>query len=345
MIRYNEYLLDGTDVPIVWGAAADVAPGIDDLCAWLAERRDDIEELLYRHGGILLRGFPCIKSAAEFQRVLDVLAPNLMDYVGGSAPRKAVSGRIMTATELPGNFSIPLHQEMSYTDNAPDRIAFFCEVAPTTGGQTTIGDMRRITRCIDADVLRRFEVHMGVQLRRNLPPPDKVATRPGVPKPWTEVFGTTDPAEADRIVVKSGWRAEWLDDGSMQLWQEIRPALRTHPHTGDRVWYNQAHLFSPIGVLKRARDDGRNDMVHRLEAALATAPHLLDRTFHGDGTPVADADIVHIYDVLAEEAVPLAWQPGDVLLLDNVLTAHGRRVYTGDRRILTALIRTDGAVQ
>src|SRR5690348_10515782 len=134
VVDSQEYLLDGTDVPVVWHAATD--PGIDEMCEWLAERRDEIDKLIYRHGGILLRGFSCLKGAAEFQRALDVLAPRLMDYVGGSAPRRSVSGRIMTATELPGNFSIPLHQEMSYTDNAPDRIAFFCKTPPRAGGET-----------------------------------------------------------------------------------------------------------------------------------------------------------------------------------------------------------------
>ena len=339
MVAYNEYLLDGTNVPVVWHAAAGNNPDIDETCDWLTERRDDVDQIVQRQGGILLRGFECLQRAATFQRVLDVLAPNLMDYVGGSAPRRAVSGRIMTATDLPGTFSIPLHQEMSYTDIAPDRIAFFCEIAPPVGGETTLGDMRQITGSIDPAVRARFDAHNGLQLRRNLPPPDKAMLRPGIPKPWTDVFGTTDRAEADRIVINSGWRGEWLDDGSIQLWQEIRPAMRTHPLTGDRVWYNQAHLFSPIGVLKRARQDGRDDMVRKIEAALAETPHLLDRTFHGDGTPVADEDTAHIYDVLAQHAVPLQWRRGDALILDNILTAHGRRTYSGERLILTALIK------
>src|SRR5262249_26545605 len=91
------------------------------------------------------------------------------------------------------------------------------------------------------------------------------------------------------------------------------------------------------------RDDGRDEMVRKIEAALAATPHLLDRTFHGDGTPVADEDTAHIYDVLAKGAVPLRWQPGDTLVLDNILTAHGRRTYSGERLFLTALIKTPPA--
>jgi alpha-ketoglutarate-dependent taurine dioxygenase len=344
MIRHQESLIDGTNVPM-WQAVSGTHADIEEVCGWLGERRAQVDELIYRHGGILLRGFACLKGAADFQRVLDALGLNLMEYVGGSAPRHAVSGRIMTTTDLPCNYSVPLHQEMAYADGAPDRVAFFCEVAPSSGGETTVGDMRRITQRIDPDVIHRFESHKGLQVRRSLPPPDKVASWPGIPRAWTEVFGTTDSAEAERIVIKSGWRSEWLDDGSMRLWQDIRPAMRTHPHTGDRVWYNQVHRFSPIGMLKRARDDGLDEMANNLEKALAESPQLLDRMFHGDGTPVADDDVAHIYDVLAEEAVALEWQRGDLIILDNILVAHGRRVYSGDRLVLTALIRTEAAVQ
>ena len=33
----------------------------------------------------------------------------------------------------------------------------------------------------------------------------------------------------------------------------------------------------------------------------------------------------------------VAWQPGDILILDNILTAHGRNAYTGDRQLLVAM--------
>jgi len=35
--------------------------------------------------------------------------------------------------------------------------------------------------------------------------------------------------------------------------------------------------------------------------------------------------------------VDVDWRTGDVLLVDNVLLAHGRRPFTGDRRVLVAM--------
>jgi hypothetical protein len=344
MITHREYFLDGMSTPRVWQVEMNTGRSLDAVTDWLARYRDDFNQQLTAYGGVLLRGIESLRTPDDMQHVLDVLAPDLMDYVGGTSPRKVVSGRIMTATEVPGNYSIPLHQEMSYTDNAPEGIAFFCEVPPGSDGETTIGDMREITSLIDPAVRDRFDKRGGVQLRRNLPSPENVSKRPGVPKAWTEVFRTEDRKEAEAVVIKSGWRSEWLDDGSMQLWQEVRPATRRHPRTNDEVWFNQVHIFAPAASLKWARNDGRTEMAGRLEKALAEAPHLLDQIFYGDGTPVTEDDVLHIYDTLDVAAKPLKWQRGDLLILDNILAAHGRRAFQGDRRILTALIRHSPAI-
>jgi len=322
-------------VPVMWQVVRGADACIEELCNWLAIRRHDVAELICRQGGILLRGFDCLRGASDFHRAVDALGLELMADSSG-APRHEVSG---ATADLAHDYSVPLHQEMVDTGEVPDLVAFFCEVPAPVGGETTVGDMRRITRRIDPDVIERFEKHKGLQLRRGLPPPD--TSWPSHPRSWAEAFGTTDPAEAERIVVKSGWRSEWLNDGSMRLWQDIHPTMRTHPRTGERVWCNQVHRFSPIGMLKRARDDGMEELAKKLETALANAPGQFDRMLHGDGTSVADEDVAHIYDVLAENAIPVKWHRGDLIILDNILVAHGRRIYSGDRRILTALIRTE----
>jgi hypothetical protein len=36
-------------------------------------------------------------------------------------------------------------------------------------------------------------------------------------------------------------------------------------------------------------------------------------------------------------AVRQAWQPGDVMLVDNVLTTHGRDPIRGDRKVVVAI--------
>jgi len=45
-------------------------------------------------------------------------------------------------------------------------------------------------------------------------------------------------------------------------------------------------------------------------------------------------DIRELYRRLA---VSLPWQEGDILMLDNMLTAHGRNPYLGERKIVVAM--------
>ncbi len=337
MIRHDIRPLDGMPV-VAWSAAQGADADLASVCAWLGELRGELDRALALQGGVLVRGFSSLRDAASFEQALRATGAQLMDYVGGTSPRRQVAGKILTATEISGSYSIPLHQEMSYTDDAPARIAFFCETPPAKGGCTTLGDMRGITRALDAGVAGRFAGHGGLQLRRNLPLPEDVVHRPGVPKPWTEVFDTRDPAQAQAQAAQRGWRSEWQGDGSMTLWQEVRPATRRHPATGDEVWFNQVHIFAPAAALAWARKDGRLDMAQRLEQAARDNPLQLDCFVFADGTEIAGEDALHLYDVLEREAVPLYWQRGDLLILDNILSAHGRLSFSGERRVLAGLI-------
>lgn len=323
----------------VWSAADHPC---HDKAALLALLRGNLHRLnrqIGQQGALLLRGYDVLRSHDDFQDVLAAMDQPLMDYLGGTSPRSVVSGKIMTSTEVPGTYSIPLHQEMSYTDGAPRRIAFFCEVPPDADGETTIGDMRTITRQIPLAIRQRFVDRGGVQLYRNLPDRANVASKPGVPKPWEEVFGTSDRGEVEKTIAARGWRSRWNDDQSLSLWQEVRPATCIHPETGAEVWYNQIHIFTPTTAIQWARDDGRDEVADRMEAALLAAPDRVDTVLYGDGTPIPPEDVAEVYTVIAAHALPFDWQRGDLLILDNTLMAHGRRAFHGARRILTALIK------
>ncbi|MFA8359013.1 TauD/TfdA family dioxygenase [Burkholderia ubonensis] len=345
MIEFDEQPADdGGSVPLVWRIVAGGAAAQEQISAWLAHERVRVDAAVLRHGAVLIRGFERLANAAAFEAVSGALGNGTMPYIGGTSPRRAVRGNIMTATEVPRDYSIPLHQEMSYTEHFPPRIAFLCVTPAATGGETTVADMRDVTRRIDPAVRARI-AERGLQLRRNLPLPEYVNDRPGVPKAWTEVFATDDRRLAERAATERGWRTEWLADGSLQLWQEVLPAMRRHPLTHDLVWFNQVHIFSPHAALRWARRDGRHALAGRLERALVEHPERLDDVCHGDGTPLDRDDVLHVADVLDAAARPVRWQRGDLLLLDNVLGGHGRRQFEGERLILTALIGTQAAGQ
>lgn len=337
MIAFEKTFLGDEQIPRVWQITSGNDASIEEVVDWLREHNSMIVSDRDRYGAVLLRGFESIESPQTFDAVLGVIANELMDYVGGSAPREVVYKRVTTASGLPGTYSLALHQEMAYQMSRPDALALFCEVPPDEGGETPIADARVVTSRLDPAVRERFD-SKGVGVRRALPSPAQGDFNQ-VPRPWHHVFGTSDHAEVERIAEEKQWKVEWCPDDSMLLWQQVLPAFKSHARTGERVWANQVHYHMPECMVQWALRDERMEEAEQLRRKMIETPDKVDHAFHNDGTRVSSEDAEHVWDVLAESEVPLRWQRGDVLLLDNVLAMHGRNRYSGRRRILVGLIK------
>ena len=59
--------------------------------------------------------------------------------------------------------------------------------------------------------------------------------------------------------------------------------------------------------------------------------------YYGDGTPIEDSVISEISATYDQLAMRFQWQPGDVILLDNMIKAHARDPFEGQRKILVAM--------
>ena len=94
-----------------------------DPFEWAKENKPLLENYLLKHGGILLRNFN-INSVSEFNRMVQTLSPDLLDYVYRSTPRTKLGGKIYTATEYPADRVIPLHNENAYSRSWPKKIFF-----------------------------------------------------------------------------------------------------------------------------------------------------------------------------------------------------------------------------
>jgi alpha-ketoglutarate-dependent taurine dioxygenase len=295
-----------------------IEPAVEslNLAQWAPSNREFIRQRLQRHGGILFRGFN-VSSVNEFELFLKSIAGDLLEYSYRSTPRSQVSGRIYTSTEYPAHETIPLHNEMAYTSNWPMIIGFFClEVAPE-GGETPIADSRNVLKLIDPAIRDRF-AHKKVMYVRNYGDTLDLS--------WQNVFQTEDPAEVEAYCRSAEIEFEWKGNNELSTWQ-VCQAIATHPDTDDVVWFNQAHLFHTSSLKPEIRES-------LLSSAAEQPPR---NAYYGDGSPIEDETLEEIRSAYAKETVMFPWQERDVLLLDNMLAAHGRRPYRGPRKIVVGM--------
>lgn len=291
-------------------------PGLDRI-GWVRAHLAELKEILDHRGGVVLRDFG-VGSITEFNRLALTIASELRDYVNRSTPRTRLGGRIYTATEYPAERHIPLHNENSYADAWPARIMFYCAVPATSGGETTFADSRRVHAGIDAAVRARFEAN-GVLYVRNF--------TPGIDLSWQEVFQTESRAEVETYCRARGFDLEWRKGRTVLTTRQKRQASLMHP-TGEWVWFNQAHLFHLSALTPEEQ------AVLAAELGPANVPR---NAFHGDGEPLDPEALAHIREVYRHEAQAFAWRRGDVMVLDNLLTAHGRNPFTGARKVAVAM--------
>jgi alpha-ketoglutarate-dependent taurine dioxygenase len=59
--------------------------------------------------------------------------------------------------------------------------------------------------------------------------------------------------------------------------------------------------------------------------------------YYGDGSPIEDSVMEEILRVYWDMAVSFQWREGDVLMVDNMLVAHARNQFQGERKIVVAM--------
>jgi alpha-ketoglutarate-dependent taurine dioxygenase len=104
-----------------------------------------------------------------------------------------------------------------------------------------------------------------------------------------------------------------------------------HPETGDYLWFNQAHLFHISSLEPKPR---------AAMLAVFREEDLPRNSCYGDGTPLDEEMLENIREAFRSETISFPWQASDVLLIDNMLVAHGRNSFQGPRKVLVAMTDT-----
>ena len=202
----------------------------------------DLHGALARHGALLLRGLN-LQTIDDFETVARAISPRLIEYGERSSPRTRISSGIYTSTDHPPDQPIVLHNEQSYTLNWPMKIWFYCAQPAETGGRTPLADSRRILKRLPSDIVEVFEDKQIMYVRNY---------NTGVGLSWREAFQTDDRGEVEQYCAQEDIEVEWRDNDRLRT-RQVRPAVRFHPDTGERVWFNHALFFNLSSLQPAAR--------------------------------------------------------------------------------------------
>ncbi|MGW1722010.1 TauD/TfdA family dioxygenase [Streptomyces sp. NPDC002306] len=291
-------------------------PGGDPV-AWAGAHRDALRTVVAGHGRVLVRGLglgdPDL-CAAVFRRLTDTLMPDREPF----APRRTYADGVYSSTKWPPSQQMCMHHEMSYALEFPSLLLFACPEAPAEGGATVLADAAAVLAALPAELTDRFEKE-GWTLTRTYH--DELGAS------VAEAFGTDDRAAVERYCRAHAIEYAWQDDGSLRTRQR-RGAVLRHPVDGGRCWFNQIAFLSEWTMDPEVRE------------------YLIDvygpdglpfSTRFGGGDPIGEDVVKCINEAYEAHTLREPWRSGDLLLVDNVRTAHGREPFTGPREVLAAL--------
>lgn len=198
------------------------------------------------------------------------------------------------------------------------KIWFFCARTASRGGETPIADSRSVFQGIDPEIREEFR-RKKIMYVRNY--------REGLGQSWQTIFQTTDRAEVEERCRSAAIDFAWRDRDHLRTCQ-VRPAVLTHPQTGEWLWWNQATHWHQACL-----DPG----VREALLALFAAEDLPRTCAYGDGSPIADDVMQAVCQAYQEAEISFPWQEGDIMMLDNMLVAHARNPYEGPRKIYVTM--------
>jgi alpha-ketoglutarate-dependent taurine dioxygenase len=304
--------IDGNLLPLV------VQPAVDgvDLAEWTASNREQVDAYFDKHGAILFRGFS-LDGATDFERVAASVASDLFaEY--GDLPPEGTSERIYHSTPYPADKMILFHNESSHLPKWPLRQFFFCVIPAEDRGTTPLLDCRLVAERMDPGLLAEFE-SKGLMYVRNF--------SPGLDVPWQDFFKTEDRAEVERMCAEEGMTCEWREGDALRI-SQIGPAVVRHPRTGEKLFFNQVQLHHTYCLDPETRESLR---------MLFEEEDMPRNVYFGDGTVIPDEVMQTIGDLYEELCVEFPWQSGDLIAVDNMIVAHARRPFSGQRKILVAM--------
>ncbi|MFF3256728.1 TauD/TfdA family dioxygenase [Actinacidiphila glaucinigra] len=291
----------------------------DDAVRWAAENRAALRAMVTEHGSVLIRGLG-LRDAAETVAVFHQLArTGLMTEREAFASRQTYAEGVYSSSNWPPSQPMCMHHELSYRLEFPGLMLFACLSAPIEGGATGVADSAAVLDALPGDLVERLE-REGWMLVRNYN--EEIGTS------IAEAFGTEDRDAIESYCHANAIEFEWRSDGGLRTGQR-RSAVVRHPVTGQRCWFNQIAFLNEWTL---------DPEVHEFLIDTYGAEGLPFTTRFGGGDPIGEDVVQLLTETYKANTMREPWQAGDLMLVDNIHSAHSREPFTGPREVLVGMV-------
>lgn len=284
---------------------------------WVADNSEALHAVVRQHGVAVVRGLG-LATPADLARVSRHLGSMPMAEPEPFALRHHYHDHVYSSSEWPADQAMCMHHEASFASRPPATMLIACLTAADQGGATGVADASRMLAELPDDLVTRFE-RDGWLLTRNY--------SDAVGLPWPAVFGTDDRDAIAGYCARNGIEHRWLPDGGLRTRQRL-PAVVRHPVTGERCWFNQIAFLSRWTLDESIRD--------YLEFEFGEDGLPFDSAL-GDGEPITRDIVAEINSAYERITLRQLWRAGDLLIVDNIRTAHSREPYQGRREVAVVL--------
>ena len=272
---------------------------------WGVAVRQILDNALPNHGGVLVKGLHCIKSAADFKtfwRACCNVHPRwtTMEYTPFHRNRDQDEG-VDLATNIKSSFCLPCHNEMAYNPKPAGRIALFCLQDAREGGESLVVPNAALTDGIRDEVKHWLKEHGGVLYVREY---------------FDENLKSNE--------TSSPWAISWQEKCGISIHEEIGSAKAKARQYFLSLGFNPSAInfdgnntptvkYIHPGTIRTS--DGKDLWFNILDTGMCCA---------GDGTRLPENLLQDLRSDSWASYSAIKLEPGDWLVLDNLRVQHGR---------------------
>ncbi|KAG7351421.1 taurine catabolism dioxygenase TauD/TfdA family protein [Nitzschia inconspicua] len=350
-ITWNRHVVSKA-LPLILQPTVQGNDSLQYLKLFLESNREWVGKMILDHGAVMFRGFS-LGSAQDVEDALLSFNPNLSNEYHGTSPRNVQGGSkfVFSAAEVPSHYPIAQHIEMSFLPSPPKQLYFSALKAPnSTGGETALADFRKVYQDLPQKLRQKLATKKLLYRRTHRKIGEVNTHDVAAMLSWPDLFGTNDKEEVEARSHQLSMPVRWEGSNNDTFVSEFSSEpFQLHPITEEPVFFNHANVFhwtsfpaELFAAFRRTKDI--RFLGHALRVGVKSLwkygirrQKMALHVSYGDGSPISVWEMHQMRKAIHKNMVYNRWQQGDLLLIDNFSTSHGRQpTYDSGRQVVVA---------